>query len=188
MERDDWGEALARGFVAGDGKAVKKVRELISRIAAHPRGFFIPRDQQEDIVQIVVVNLVEAVPRTGFVFRNGFEALVRHVTHARCVDWVRRRRDTIPLEDAPPLRARSDEQRILEEDRYRLLSAVLDRLGEGCARLIRMHAVEELTYEEIAARLGRSAGGLRVKMCHCIKEARRIREELERAGPKEVRA
>ena len=171
---------IARRFLEHEPLALSTVRGLVSRIVARKGRFSIPRSQHEDIVQDVMLSLIGSLPRTELRFERGFEAFVRHVTHARCVDFWRNGRPEREIEGDIPDRSRpSPEACLVDEERMRTFRTVLRALGDGCRRLIRLHVVESLTYAEIADRLGRSERALRVQMCHCLTEARKIRRQLE---------
>ena len=120
------------------------------------------------------------VERAGAV-RN-WEALLRHLAVARGLDVLRRRkrerrrgRDWAEGEDPPTLAAGPPEeaQRTELADRLRV---ALGGLPARQAEVFCLRCMEELTYEEIASRLGLRVNAVGVLLHHA---RRRLREMLE---------
>jgi RNA polymerase sigma factor (sigma-70 family) len=144
------------------------------------RGYAIPRDHRADIVQEVMIELWERLDATGFAASRTFDAFVRSLAYWRCIDWMRRRRTEVPLDRSSPAGSVSPQERLLEEERRNLGRRVLGRLAPSCRELIRLHAGQGLTYRQIAGRLNRSEGALRVQMTECLKKAREILGDIRR--------
>lgn len=168
---------LGRAFRQGVPEAVTRVRDRVGRILAF-RGYRIPAEERRDLQQEVMAQIWRAANRAGFDPARGFLGFVEVVTARRCIDWLRTRRQDSELQ--PDHRdERPDPFAVtLAGERARLAAAVLARLREPCRELIALHIVEHKPYSEVARILGRSEGALRVQMYRCIREARRILDEL----------
>ena len=172
-------EILAQDFLAGEREAVARVERMISQILRF-RGYYVPWAERRDLMQEVLLDVCEALNRKGFVLHLGFSAFVRSVSHRRCVDWMRRRRSHARTGPPIPDSSSSPELGVLQAERLEMVMKVLRDLREGCRTLIRLHVEDALTYHEIAERLGRREGALRVQMYECIKE---VRDLLRRRYP-----
>ncbi len=60
-----------------------------------------------------------------------------------------------------------------------LLAHLLDLIGENCRNLWRLIFFDELTYKEIAQKLGISEAAVKVRAFRCKEEARVIRKSIE---------
>lgn len=83
-----------------------------------------------------------------------------------CIDRIRRGRSgkVEPLEKAPPLEAAPPERRTEMKDILRHLMDEMDKLPQKQREVLKMRAIEELEYEEIAERTGLSQVHVRVLM------------------------
>ena len=153
------------------------------------QGWKIRHADRGDLVQDVIAETWQRLAQPGFRTERTLDAYVRSLAYWRCVDWLRRHRRTAALEsnDADP--SPLPEERVLLREQKRLGLDVLSRLRGPCRELIQLHAVWGLTYRQIAKLLGRSEGALRVQMCTCLKEARRLleREQRRAARPRQRR-
>jgi RNA polymerase sigma-70 factor (ECF subfamily) len=166
-------------FVSGESDAVSWVT-TISRHVVNDHAYSIPYDERPDIVQEAVLHVYRAVTRPGFRLRQEFEAVVRSITYRRCIDWKRRRRETALLDpEAHHGTVPGPDGSVLDKETLARGRQVLADLGESCRQLIRLRARDELSYRQIAERLGRSEGGLRNQMYKCLRRARAILEQLE---------
>jgi RNA polymerase sigma factor (sigma-70 family) len=158
-------------FLEQDRQALREVERLIARIVSS-RAFGIPSSDRQDLVQECLMQIWEGVALPGFDRDRSFEAFVRTVASRRCLDWRRVRRLTVALPADLPSGAAGPDAAYSEAQRAALGRALLDGLGNGCREVIRLHAVENLSYAEISARLGRSEGALRKQMSDCLGRAR----------------
>lgn len=170
-------EALLREFLAGDAAAVRRVERWAWEIV-HFRWSSLDAEAGEDIVQEAVTGVWRAVARPGFELRVSFRALVRRVAAARCIDRLRRRRPSAPLEDSLADPAPTPYDELLRSSEQARLRWAVQNLGERCRELIREHYFEERPYAEIASRLGRSEATMRVHMFNCLKAARKLWERF----------
>lgn len=172
-------------FLAEDRQALREVERLIARIVSC-RAFGIPPADRQDLVQECLMQIWEGVALPGFDRARSFEAFVRTVASRRCLDWRRVRRLTVALPADLTDGAAGPDAEYSRAQRAALGQVLLDGLGDGCREVIRLHAVENLSYAEMAARLGRTEGALRKQMSDCLGRARtawhRWREAREGAA------
>jgi len=176
---------LVRRIRRGERAATAEVRVRVRRILAF-RGYGIPREDRFDLEQVVLLQIWQAVGRADF-DSGGFWGFVEVVASRRAVDWWRARRPEVDFEppatvadtSTGPLRA------VLDREQRELAQAALERLSPECQELIRLQVGSRLSYGELAERLDRSEGALRVQMHRCIRRASRILREIleEKRGP-----
>jgi RNA polymerase sigma factor (sigma-70 family) len=176
---DPSADALARSFALGDPGALAQVEGIASRVVRH-RGFYIPVEDRQDIVQEVMAQVWSALAAPGAGVRRSFVGFVQAIACRRCVDWMRRHRATAEIDPAIPDAAGPPDQAYLMQERRALGLQVLGELREACRDLIRLVILEERSYREIALSQGRGEGALRTQMAECLKEARAIRARLLR--------
>jgi RNA polymerase sigma-70 factor, ECF subfamily len=174
-------ELVAR-LRSGDAEALRLVRDRVRRILRF-RGLWIPEDELADLEQEVMTQVWRAVNRTGFDPEAGIWGFVEVVTARRCIDWLRSRRASEPLEETWPDTRRDPLRSTLGRESRRLAAETLAALDEPCRELISLRIQQDLGFAEIARRLGRSEGALRVQMYRCVRSARRALELLA-GGPK----
>ena len=80
-----------------------------------------------------------------------------------CIDRIRRARPSEPLDDSLPGNAPPDEEVILRETLGSLFQA-MRRLPESQRKLLHLHLLQGLSYEEIAASTGLSPLNIRVQV------------------------
>lgn len=180
------GDDLARSFALGDPGALAQVEGIVSRVVRH-RGYYIPLEDQQDIVQEVMAQIWRALAAPGFSLSRNFAGFVHAIACRRCVDWMRRHRATTEIDAAMPDAAGPPDQAYLRRERCELGRQVLAVLREACRELIRLFILEEKSYREIALSKGRTEGALRTQMSECLKEARAIRDRLLREPRPRVR-
>ncbi|HKQ61214.1 MAG TPA: sigma-70 family RNA polymerase sigma factor [Candidatus Polarisedimenticolaceae bacterium] len=169
-------------FAARETEAIRAVSRLVGRIAAYPR-FGVPRAEREDLVQETLAQLWQAIEAPEFDRRRSFEAFVRTIASRRCIDWRRVRRFNVEIPADMTAGGHTPESAALARERAAVGVQLLAALGERCRELIRLHALENLTYAEIGERWGRSEGALRVQMSQCLATARlRFRQLHEAEG------
>lgn len=153
------------------------VRDRIRRILSF-RGLRIPAAEREDLEQEIMTEVWQAVNRSAFDFTAGFWGFVEVVSSRRCIDWLRRQR-----EHAAPQTSLADprsgpSETLLDQERSDLAATVIRALDPACRELVAMRFHHGLSYDEIGARVGKSAGAVRVQMHRCIQRARELVAEL----------
>jgi len=154
----------------------------VRRILAF-RRYGIPREDRFDLEQVILFQIWQAIRRPGFEC-SGFWGFVEVLASRRSIDWLRARKPDAGFEPPPTLRdpAKGPLLLALDREEAELAQAALERLPEACQELIRLHIGSGRTYGEIAERLGRSEGALRVQMHRCIQHAHQILRDLLALG------
>jgi RNA polymerase sigma-70 factor (ECF subfamily) len=150
------------------------------------RGLGIPVHERDDLEQEVMADLWQGVNRAGFDFKAGFWGFVEVVASRRCIDWLRSRRGLVPVAESLRDRAKGPYERVLEGERSEIASRVLQSLDPACREIVIMRLHEGLSYGEMARKLGRSEGALRVQMYRCIQRAQHIVDEVAGASGRDV--
>lgn len=170
--------------------------KLLARVQLESR--FHAKFDPADVVQQAMLEAVRALPQ----FRGGSEgefiAWLRQIlTHAMARE-IRRyagtaKRDLgreVPLEQELAETARqlgdrlaatgtSPSQRMIKHEQAVLLADVLERLPEDFREVIILRNLEDLPHEEVARRMGRSSGAVRMLW---VRALARLREELQSLG------
>lgn len=150
-----------------------EVEERIRRIIEF-RGYRIPRQEQEELRQEVLIQVWQGVNKDGFDRERGFWGFVQVITVRRCIDWMRKKRET-RLEEPSLTRdpGGGPLRRLLRDERTRLVDDVLGRLGNDCRRLIELRVTEHMSYARIAQITDRTEQALRAQMYRCVKKAQK---------------
>lgn len=168
-------------FRDGDDEIVARVIAAARAVVFH-RGYYIPADAREELIQEAVLQVYRTIISGNFRLRHRLETLTRTIAHRRCVDWLRRQRDSEPFQpETCPVPA-GQEQRIISKELVERARRIVESLGFACAQLIRLRLAEGLSYAKIAHRLGRSEAGVRVHLHKCLKRARQMVRASESAG------
>jgi RNA polymerase sigma-70 factor (ECF subfamily) len=168
---ETWAARLRRG----DAGADRELRAWVRRfLASRPLGA--PAEVRRDLEQEIVTDVWKALRRSDFDPERELLGFVRVVTARRTIDWLRARRAEPAL--AAAAREPADPgggplAGLLARERLRLMRRALRELGGECRELVRLQIGERLPYREIAQRLGRSEGALRVQMHRCVDRLRR---------------
>jgi RNA polymerase sigma factor (sigma-70 family) len=166
-------EAWVARLKKGDPEAVQEVRRRVRTILAF-RGFGCSESDKDDLEQEVMTHLWRAVNRQGFSASAGFWGFVEVVTARRCIDWLREQRERVPIDGGFPDGRQTPIQLALAGERAKLATAVIDALDPACRELVVGRLRDGRSYSELAGRLGKSEGALRVQMYRCIQSARKI--------------
>lgn len=176
-------EAIAKGFCLGSTHEVEIVKRRVHRVVAY-RGYGIPETERQDVEQEILAQLWSSTKRPEFDFRSGFWGFVELVATRRCIDWrrVHSKRRHSPLETDPPDSRKNVLQESLSAERLRLVSMALEKLGNPCRQLIKLHFSQRAPYRELAQRFGKSEGALRMQMVRCIRSIRGLLVKLEQSS------
>jgi RNA polymerase sigma-70 factor, ECF subfamily len=160
---------LVRGAMRGDPSAVSRLlEEQRGRIVALARFFTGRVDDAEDLAQDILIRLMQALP--SLESAETFDVWVYRLSRNRCVDFFRRRRleagwpDSEPAQvmwrsAAPPAdTALAGNQSI---DRLRTAIRALPPVWRSAVVL---RDVQDLSYEEVARRLGVPVGTVKSRI------------------------
>lgn len=139
----------------------------------------------DDIVQETLYHVLRAVSQPDFRLKKDLRAFVRHVAVARCIELLRRQRtatrhlatnDAVDPEAVPADRP-DVTQHLARQEAHRILHDAIARLSFACQEIFRLRLWERLTFDQIARKLNRSAGGMKARFFVCKPS---LHEELER--------
>jgi RNA polymerase sigma factor (sigma-70 family) len=170
-------EDLLEGFRAGSGEAIAEVLAQVEEVVGWYR-WGIPVQDRGEVAQTVLVDLLKVV-RTPLAIRRSFPALVGSIAMRRCVDWRRaqsRKTEALPEMSAPP--QDDPENQLAARSRLEIASRALCQLPPAYRELIRLRLEEGLSYQEIAAKQGRSEDAVRQQWHTCVTKARHIVDGL----------
>ena len=166
-----------RRFRRGEPEMAARAAGNVRRII-NSRAYVIPERDRPDIVQQTMLDVWRVLADDNDV-TGDFDGLVCRIAHRRCVDWVRRRRTTVDLDDVHPSDSGDPEVTAHRTEQVRLGRRILARLSSSCAELIRLRLFEDESYSRIAGREGRSEGAVRNQMYKCLNRARKVHQEIE---------
>jgi RNA polymerase sigma factor (sigma-70 family) len=167
------------GDRAAFGRLVERHHRAVGAILRQRAG---PTAPLEDLVQEVFARALAHLD--GFRNDAAFLTWATSIGLHLATDWrrkdERRRRLAPPADvesDAVPCERRLDGARVAEErDEMRRARAALDGLPDAVRAAITLRVVEEMSYEEVAARLAVPVPRARQWVCRGLK---RLREQLE---------
>ena len=166
--------ALIEGFLDGDGGCLAQIDTWIKEVLRHPRLRL--GNDVEDVAQQVRGKLVTSL-RDGrfqgtaslrtYVWRAAQHAAIDHFRH-RLTQPFPLSLDQVP---EPSDALASPEAALLREERRAIFGAVLARLETACRELFHLIVFDELSYAEIASRLGATEGAIKVRALRCREKA-----------------
>ncbi len=125
------------------------------------------RADADDLVQAAVTNALAA--QASFIPGTNFKAWMARILRNRFLSDVRRRRETVEMDDAP--------QEAFSRPASQEASIAMDELRVNLARLpadqriaLMMSAVQGLSYDEMSAELGVAVGTLKCRVFRARKQ------------------
>jgi RNA polymerase sigma-70 factor (ECF subfamily) len=187
-EEADWLRALRQGEPAALDELVRRYRDALLQLARARLGAGLQaRFDASDVVQLALLEAVRALP--GFRGESEAElaAWLRGVLVQVLAHEVRRHAGTQQREvgrevsvealaELFPADQTSPSQAADRREQQRRLSEALDRLPADYRAVIVWRNLEGLSHEEVAARLGRGVGAVRMLW---VRALARLKEELE---------
>ena len=135
-------------------------------------AYYILEDRADalDAVQDLYVKLWKMRDSLDLVANPGAYGalLVRNL----CIDRIRRARPSEPLEDDLPGKPPPDETLMLRETLGALFQA-MENLPESQRKILKMHLLQGMTYDEIAAKTGLTPLNIRVQVSLARKKLKR---------------
>jgi len=188
---------LLRRFRAGDPEAINVVQGWI-RSVIFRRFTFLAR-HADDIMQESLLHVWKSTSDPGFQIKKSFPAFVRLIAARVCIKYLRKAHKIAePFGDDDPFSIEDvagDESDPGDNIDYWLAIQIYRECKAEatfvCRQIFQLRLVEELTFEQIAQRLGRATGGMkaRFKMCkdkliECIRrKCKRRGIDFEDFGP-----
>jgi RNA polymerase sigma-70 factor (ECF subfamily) len=149
----------------------------------------------EDLAQDVFIKLFRSLDT--FDRRANFQTWLVSVSRNLCIDHyrsVRKEREAIardvdPADLAPAAPGRSAYAELEQRDRVQLLRSALERLAPALRTAVMLRDVQELTYQEIAGRLGVPEGTVksrinrgRTELARHLQALRKQQDEVPNTG------
>lgn len=174
------GDLLGR-FRRGDADACADVERWAREVVRSPR-YGVAASDQPDLVQETLRQVWEQVTEPEFRLAHSLRALVHRIAMARCIDWLRRRRILVEIQDDLLREVPDPTARLEVEQQVSQLHRALGEIKPLCRDLVRWHFHEQKTYGEIAASTGRNESTLRVHMFNCLKALRALMQMGDHRG------
>lgn len=172
-DTEPW-ETLLAAANAGDGRAFARFLRLATPTIRHvvrARAGRLPEDRQEDVVQdvLIAIHLKRHTWRPGAPVRPWVHAIARY----KAIDAVRRGAAQpvhLPIDDAVNMGGAPGADAAAPAPEDGALEALLARVDDRSARLVRAVALDGETTEAAGARLGMRAGTARVALHRAIRK------------------
>jgi RNA polymerase sigma-70 factor (ECF subfamily) len=167
-------DVLLRSFLDGDASSIAQIDRWIAEVLRHP-ALHLGADI-DDVAQQVRRKLLVSLRAGRFQGTATLRTYVWRAAQHAAIDHLRlrhRRAPSASLDDIaePPDPAQSPEQALLQAERREIFAAVLARLGDDCRELFQRIAFDELSYRDIAGRLGATEGAIKVRALRCREKA-----------------
>lgn len=145
---------LIEGIQSGDREALRRLYERFSRFAMGVALRYVPeREDALDVVHdsfVVILTSINSFEYRGEgSLRNWVSKIVSH--HA--IDWIKKH-EQLSFSDQIPDEIEEDEEAVIEDIPKNLLNEMIGRLPLRYRVVINLRAFEELSYKDIALRLG----------------------------------
>jgi RNA polymerase sigma-70 factor (ECF subfamily) len=183
-------DALIERCLRGDQAAWEDIVRLYRRRVFNIAYKFVGRhDEAEDLTQEVFLKLYKSLDT--FDRRANFQTWLISVSRNLCIDHyrsVRRERemtnrDVDPAELSPPASERSAQTVLEQRDGVDLLRDALARLAPPLRMVVLMRDIREMSYQEIAERLGLPEGTVKSRInrgrTELARQFRRLRERQD---------
>ena len=127
----------------------------------------------EDVLQEVRLEVLRLLRDERFRGESSLKTYLWRVSCCTCIDALRRRRPTCPLESTEAALSAPDPSpldQVLEDERQREFLRALEATSAECRALWRL-ILDGLSYGEIGRRMGVAEPALRVRAHRCRKQA-----------------
>jgi len=168
-------EEIIRGYVEGQASAHRSVdRWFRPLVSSRHWGL---RDDVDDILQEVRRRLYENLLHDRFHRGSSLKTYVSQMAKYVCIEFLRRRKRarksdfdlaTIPDPSDDP------EEKLDQVQRRELARSALARLPEECRNLFELIFVSELSYQDIARKLGVAPGTVKSRAFRCRESLSRL--------------
>ncbi len=156
---------LIRAFNDGDENAFKQLvlrhRERVRNLIYLTLG---ATDYADDIMQDVFIKVFDNLD--SFRFESKFSTWLYKITVNKCKDHLKKkyvRKIIVPLDDKPNLFSKN-QHGFDEPDLPHLLKAAIDKLPEKLKEPLVLRDIEELSYKEIAEKMGLEIGAVKSRI------------------------
>ncbi len=163
---DDTGENLA-AFLEGDPAATESLRGAVRTVV---RSFRFKGEPLDELVQDVLERTFFSVKAGRFRGDSSLKTYAQNIARYACLERLRRTRLEISIEVVGPRAepsASDPEKHLLRREEFERDLELLKALPEECRELFRLVFIEELTYQQVAERLGLSEGAVKSRVRRC---------------------
>ena len=167
------------GPLSDDAALADLYQRHVYTLLSFIRRYVSTREDAEDVLLEV---FLAAMERNALIGLSEGEQLawLRRVAHNKCVDVYRRsvRRPAIPLDSALDMlyepEEQTPEQVALRSEEYALLRDYLTHLPAQQQAVLRLRFADDLRSSEIARRLNKSEGSVRMLLARALNHLRKI--------------
>jgi len=191
-------DPLIERCLKGDQRAWDEIVRLYWRKVFNVAYKFVGRqDEAEDLAQDIFLKLFKSLKT--FDRRANFSTWLISVSRNLCIDHYRsmRREHDVVTHDvdvvslARPSALDSPQVALERRDRVALLRAALDKLAPSLRTAVMLRDIQELSYQEIAEKLGVPEGTVKSRInrgrTELARQIARLREQQETVGTKGAR-
>lgn len=167
-----------RALLEGDPAQVAAVRVAITSAVRRFRIF--DSAQSEELVQDALARVFLSLRAGRFRGEASLATYAHNVAKFVCLEHLRRRREAKPADPdsiPSPSRWAQPEESLLRAEEHQENLRVLAALPRESRELLRMVFVEDLSYQEVALRLGISEGAVKTRVRRCRLSGLRMRKE-----------
>ena len=162
-------EQLVKGCLSGDRRSAERLFErhqpYVYRIC---RGMLGRPEDAEDATQDAFVRALGHLG--GFRGGSSFRTWLHRVTVTTCLDQIRRRRETVSLDDLGEIRESASSRPELKLE----VNEALDALEPGDKAVLLLREVEGLSYVEIAEAMECSVEAIRSRLYRARQNFRKV--------------
>ena len=170
-------QKIIQGFLKGGSKEYNQVREWIAAMVRS--RLWDNRVTPEDVVADTLIKLLLNLRKKSFRVESSLKTYVQRITLNTLVDGTRRRKRLVPIADENTLSDASTPLTKIEHDEeLELMDRALSMLPEACRKLFEMVLQEQVTYVEIARRIGSSEGAIKTRISRCRQKISEIMRQM----------
>ena len=145
---------LIEGIQSGDREALRRLYERFSRFAMGVALRYVPeREDALDVVHDSFVIILTSINSFEYRGEGSLRNWVSKIVSHHAIDWIKKH-EQLSFSDQMPDEIEEDEEVAMEEVPKDLLNEMIGRLPLRYRVVINLRAFEELSYKDIALRLG----------------------------------
>lgn len=152
----EFGESSYRRFLQGDSQALEMlIRTYSDALVRFAYSYVKNSAAAEDLVGDTMALLF--IKRKHFASENQLKSYLYKVTRSRCVDYLRKHKNEVPLEDVENvLTSDSAESGYLRRDRDKKLYTCMQKLPEQYREILQLTYFSGFSFQECGKILGKT--------------------------------
>lgn len=156
-------KALISAIIGGDQRAYQAlVKRYLPKLWRLAMSMLHNEQEAEDAVQEVFLSLWQSIDKWDVDGKAQFSTWIYRVTFNKCIDLKRARKPNVAEEDAPEKAVDPDAYNaLLQAEIADKMSALLSKLPENQRAVMQMYYYEELSVNEISAKLSATEQSVR---------------------------